>query len=131
MTEGERVARAAWAALDAGLSGDPDAAARCLEPDVVFLGSGEGEEAVGIEAIGPMLAAIGPHAAGGTFDVAWDELDARVEGDLAFVTGFGTTRATGSMAKFDGTRYRLTGVLVRRDGDWRWWSFHGSEPSGW
>lgn len=131
MTSGAEIARAAWAALDEGLSGDPDAAARHLEPDVVFLGSGEDEEAVGIEAIGPMLARLTPRAAGGTFDVEWDELDARIEGDLAFVTGFGTTRATGSMAKFDGTRYRLTGVLIRRDGDWRWRSFHGSEPSGW
>jgi hypothetical protein len=26
--------------------------------------------------------------------------------------------------------YRLTAVLVRRDGEWRWHTFNGSEPNG-
>ena len=40
-------------------------------------------------------------------------------------------RASGSLERFDGTVYRVTGVLVQRDGTWRWKVYHGSEPGSW
>lgn len=49
----------------------------------------------------------------------WDETLVHVEGDAAWV------RAAGAA---NGTPYRLTVVLVRRDGEWRLHTFSGSEP---
>ena len=71
------------------------------------------------------------HAEGGTFDIEWASASHEVIGDMAVIHAFGTVRAGGSMARFDGTRYRMTGTLCRRDGAWRWVAYHGSGPDAW
>ena len=71
------------------------------------------------------------HAEGGTFDIEWASASHEVIGDMAVMQAFGTVRAGGSMARFDGTRYRMTGTLRRRNGAWRWVAYHGSEPGAW
>jgi ketosteroid isomerase-like protein len=50
----------------------------------------------------------------------WDETLLHIEGDAAWITAAGAFNG--------GTPYRLTAVLVRRDGEWRWHTFAGSEP---
>ena len=99
--------------------------------DVVFIGSGEGEEAVGREGVVEMLASLAPHADGVEFTVAWDSVDVDVRADVALLVAWGTgtlvtPRRTATM------RYRLTGVLLlHSDGRWLWRVHHGSEPAAW
>ena len=97
---------------------------------MVFIGSGEGEEAVGRDAIVGMLAAIAPKAEGAEFTLLWDSVDVDVGGDVALLVAWGTgtvvtPRRTATM------RYRLAGVLLRSDGRWLWRIHHGSEPAAW
>jgi hypothetical protein len=131
VTEIDPFIQAAFDGLDAALGGAPGAVEAMLEHDVVFIGSGDGEEAVGLDAFQSMRDRLTAHAEGGTFDIAWESASHEVVGDIAVIHAFGTVRAGGSMARFDGTRYRMTGVLRRRDGVWRWAAYHGSEPGAW
>jgi uncharacterized protein (TIGR02246 family) len=132
VTDEAEIVRVALEALDAAIgSGDAAAIAECCEPDVVFIGSGDGEEAVGLEAFRAMIEAITAHVEGGSFAIDWDSHGAELHGDLALVSGLGRIRAAGAMQRFDGNRYRLTGVLVRARGHWRWKVYHGSEPGAW
>ena len=94
------------------------------------MGSGEGEEALGRDALVAMLAALTPHAEGTEFTLVWDSVDVDVLGDVALLVAWGkatlvTPRRTATM------RYRLTGVLQRSDGRRRWRVHHGSEAAAW
>jgi uncharacterized protein (TIGR02246 family) len=127
----EAAVRDALAALDAAFERrDVDAALCLCADDVVFIGSGEGEEAVGRDAVVGMLAAIAPNAEGAEFTLLWDSVDVDVRGDVALLVAWGTgtlvtPRRSATM------RYRLTGVLLRSDGRWLWRIHHGSEPAAW
>ena len=103
----------------------------CFEPDLVFFGSGEGEQAIGYDGLKAMLAKLSPLAEGATFTIKWDSLAGERLGGVGLISGVGHVRASGSLERFDGTVYRVTGVLVRRDGNWRWKVYHGSEPGSW
>jgi len=132
MARDSHLAKDAMDALDAvWLSGDVPAILDCFEPELVFFGSGEGEEAVGHTELEAMLEMLAAHAEGGTFRIDWDSLTAERLGDFALVRGVGRVRSSGSMARFDGSAYRVTGILVRRDETWRWRVYHGSEPASW
>ncbi|HET7380791.1 MAG TPA: nuclear transport factor 2 family protein [Gaiellales bacterium] len=131
MTELDPFIQAAFDGLDAALAGAPNAVEAKLDPNIVFIGSGEGEEAVGHDALRAMLQWLSEKASGGTFEIDWESAAHEVIGDIAVIHAFGTVRAAGSMARFDGTRYRMTGTLRRRDGAWRWVAYHGSEPGAW
>lgn len=127
----EDAVRDALAALDAAsarkdLGGLLDL---CAE-DVVFIGSGDGEEAVGRDAIGPMFAALAPQLEGLDFSLVWDAVDVDVRGDVALLLGWGTAKLV-TRHRDETFRYRLTGVLVRSDGRWLWRVYHGSEPGAW
>jgi uncharacterized protein (TIGR02246 family) len=101
----------------------------CTE-DVVFIGSGEGEEAVGRKEIGPMFAALAPRLGSMEFSLAWESVQVEVLGDVAVLYAWGPATLVTSRrnASF---RYRLTGVLVRDGGRWLWRVHHGSEPGAW
>jgi uncharacterized protein (TIGR02246 family) len=101
----------------------------CAE-DVVFIGSGEGEEAVGRHSIGPMFAALVPQLQGLEFSLDWESVDVSVLGDVALLYASGPAKLMTSRrnAAF---RYRLTGVLIRNGGRWLWRIHHGSEPGAW
>lgn len=103
----------------------------CFEPDLVFVGSGEGEEAVGYDGLKAMLERLAQHAEGGSFTIEWASLAGERLGEVGLVSGVGRVRSSGSLERFDGTAYRLTGVLVCSDGNWRWKVYHGSEPGSW
>jgi uncharacterized protein (TIGR02246 family) len=101
----------------------------CTE-DVVFIGSGDGEEAVGRDAIGPMFAALGPHLEGLEFSLVWDSVDVDIRGDVAILVAWGTAKLV-TWRRDETLRYRLTGVLLRSGGRWLWRVHHGSEPGAW
>lgn len=109
---------------------DIQAALRLCTEDVVFIGSGEGEEAVGRDAIVPMFNALAPHLEGAEFSLSWETVHVQVLGDVALIYCQGPAKLVTSRrnATF---RYRLTGVLVREDGRWLWRVHHGSEPGAW
>ena len=109
---------------------DLEAALALCTDDVVFIGSGEGEQAVGRDAIVDMALTLAEKAADAEFRVTDTTLDVEVQGDVALITSFGTARLRSSRAVREGP-YRLTGVLVKRAGQWKWRAYHGSEPLGW
>jgi len=99
------------------------------DEDIAFLGSAKQEQALGHERVRQRLEAILalPEVAGGSFEIAWDERRVRIEGDVAWVvaTGEATWTSPRRTVRFP---YRLTGILLRRDGRWLWHTHHGSEP---
>ena len=110
---------------------DPAGWEAVCTPDYVFLGTTEGEEAIGHgPAIGDMFAAIAGRSVGAKFKTEWDSLDVEVTGDVALLTGLGTATYE-TPFRMSRTRYRLTGVLERRNGKWLWRLHHGSEPAPW
>jgi ketosteroid isomerase-like protein len=132
MARDDQFARDVMAALDnVWLGGDPAAILDCFEPDLVFFGSGDGEQAVGHDGLKAMLTQLSPLAEGSTFTIEWDSLAGERLGNVGLISGVGHVRSSGALEKFDGNVYRVTGVLVQRDGAWRWKVYHGSEPASW
>lgn len=131
MDDDEEAVRDAIRALDEAFEHrDIQAALKLCTEDVVFIGSGEGEEAEGRGAIVPMFSALAPHLEGAEFAVAWESVDVQLLGDVALIYCSGPAKLLTSNR--DATfRYRLTGVLVRKDGRWLWRVHHGSEPGAW
>jgi uncharacterized protein (TIGR02246 family) len=99
----------------------------CSE-DIVFIGSGNGEEAVGHVELAAMLEAVEPTSADHTFRVLWDAIDVEVLDDVAILTASGSAELT-TPQEAHKARYRLTGLLVRSRDRWLWRVYHGSEPS--
>ena len=131
MDDDAKAVRDALRALDEAFEQrDLQAALRMCTDDVVFIGSGEGEEAVGRDAIGPMFSDLAPQLEGLQFSVAWEAVDVEVLGDVAVICGWGLATLVTSRRNAN-FRYRLTGVLVREDGRWLWRVHHGSEPGAW
>jgi uncharacterized protein (TIGR02246 family) len=123
--------RAAFDAFGAALDkGEIEEALSWCTEDVVFIGSGAGEEAVGRDAIPAMFAELAPHLEGLQFSLAWNSIDIDVLGDVAVVTAWGEAKLV-SPDRNDTLRYRLTGVLVRTADRWLWRIHHGSEPGAW
>lgn len=124
--------RAALTALDdAFVQRDLEAVKSLCTDDVVFVGSGEGEVASGRDAIGPMFATLAPYLAHARFSLgAWEAVEIDVLGDVAVLSAFAPAELTTPNRKAS-FRYRLTGVLVRREGHWLWRVHHGSEPGSW
>jgi uncharacterized protein (TIGR02246 family) len=100
-------------------------------PDFVFIGSTEGEEAIGRGgAVAEMFAAIEGRSEGVSFKLDWDSVDVDVAGDTAFVMCFGTATFE-TRFRLLRSRYRLTGILKRSGDRWLWHLHHGSEPLPW
>ena len=131
MEDDREAVRDALTALDDAFERQDLAAVRelCTE-DVVFIGSGDGEEAVGRDAIGPMFDALAPQLERLEFSLAWESVDIDVLGEVALISARGSARLV-TQRRADTLRYRLTGVLVRSTGGWRWRVYHGSEPGAW
>jgi uncharacterized protein (TIGR02246 family) len=132
MTDGdEQAVRNALAALDDAFARrDLDAAVELCAEDVLFIGSGDGEEARGRDAIIPMFTALAPNLEGLEFSRSSESIDVEFLGDVALLFATGPARLVTASRDLE-FRYRLTGVLVR-DGDrWLWRVFHGSEPGAW
>ena len=96
--------------------------------DVSILGSASGEEFIGPDAVRACLAALTsrPTAHGWR----WVDRQVSVVGDVAWLladASWQTVHADGAVTERPS---RVTGVLVRADGTWRWCQYHGSEPLG-
>ena len=131
MNDDEEAVRNALRALDEAFDQrDIQAALRLCTEDVVFIGSGEGEEAVGRDAIVPMFNALAPHLEGLEFSLEYEDVHVQVLGDVAVIYCSGQAKLVTTRRKAT-FRYRLTGVLVRKDGRWLWRVHHGSEPGAW
>lgn len=106
------------------------AALVALDAAFVFIGSGDGEEAIGGDAIKPMFAALAPLLDGLDFSLSWDSVNVDVLGAVALLVAWGSATLI-STTRNEQLRYRLTGVLVRSDDRWLWRLYHGSEPGSW
>jgi ketosteroid isomerase-like protein len=101
--------------------------------DMVFFGSGAGEESFGPAGLTTMLNGLRDEVAADLRD--WqltpnDDHAVRVRGDAAVVTASARFRlelTTGTRAG----RYLRTYVLHRSREGWRVWAYHGSEPQPW
>ena len=94
--------------------------------DVVLLGSAAEELAIGHDQLGLFFDRLFALPA----QLSWDWKQTRIAsaGDIAWVFAEGDV-----VISADGVEsrspYRMTGVLERRAGRWRWRQFHGSEPA--
>src|SRR5262245_8259430 len=91
------------------------------DPDCRLIGSEAGEEAIGPAELRCFLS--GMFERSSTFTVAWRSRRASVDGDTAWFSA--ETEARMSTSNRQGT-YRMTGVLIRRDGRWLWQLYHGA-----
>jgi ketosteroid isomerase-like protein len=67
---------------------------------------------------------------GTEFAQQWESVRAEIIGDLAILSAIGEATLN-SPRRQAVTRYRLTGVLVRKADRWLWRVHHGSEPAAW
>ena len=93
------------------------------DADCTLIGSEVGEEALGPAALRRFF--LGMFARPGTFSVAWRSRRASINGDTAWFSAEAEARMSTSDRRGP---YRITGVLVRRDGRWLWQLYHGAEP---
>lgn len=130
-------ATAVWEAFD-GFNdaldrGDYVSAAGWCLPDLLFVGSGQGEYCVGASNLAKMFASL-IEVHGAVFvswALVWDApplID--IDGDVARVSATGQATLT-LISGVRNSPYVLTGVLRRTPEGWRWWTFHGSEAQPW
>jgi uncharacterized protein (TIGR02246 family) len=93
--------------------------------DAVLVGSEAGEVARGREAIRALLARF--HDLPDRYTWDWQRIDVETAGAVAWLFAEGSVVASGARGRL-ARPYRLSGVLERHDGVWRWRLFHGSEP---
>jgi len=96
--------------------------------DVAILGSASGEQFIGQEAVRRCLTALTSRST--SHDWRWVDRRISVLGDVAWLIAdapWQTVQQDGSVSE---RPYRVTGVLVRGEGGWRWCQYHGSEPLG-
>jgi uncharacterized protein (TIGR02246 family) len=98
------------------------------DPEIVMWGSLAPEQATGREQIAEHHREITAWDATLSFD--WSVRHVQIEGDAAWVNAAGTITVNYNEGGTRTDPYRLTAVLVRRDGEWRWHTFNGSEPNG-
>jgi uncharacterized protein (TIGR02246 family) len=105
---------------------DPLIVEQFTDDDATMLvGSEPGEIARGRTAIAALFVAIfgSPNA----IHWEWDIVETARQGDIAWFFAEGSAVLVGP-EETTWRAYRLSGVLVRNDGDWRLAQFHGSEP---
>jgi ketosteroid isomerase-like protein len=93
--------------------------------DAVLIGSGPGELAIGRTQIEQQLKAI--YSAPVVVRFEWRQTRSASKGDVGWVFAQGDVVITAD-GKDTRLPYRLTGVLERDNGVWKWRQFHGSQP---
>lgn len=96
------------------------------DADAVMWGSEQEECATGHAEIAELHRGIA--GSSGALAFRWHQRHAHVDRDVAWVNADGEVTVTRVGAAPRTTPYRLTAVLVRRQGRWRWHTFNGSEP---
>lgn len=97
------------------------------DADVLFVGSEADELARGPGGITNFLRTLVDAPV--TISFEWSETHASVIGDGAWLFASGEAIVLGEDDSERRVPYRLTGVFVRREGQWLWTHFHGSEPA--
>jgi ketosteroid isomerase-like protein len=87
------------------------------DDDVAMWGSELTERGDGRAQIRTLGESIAAHP--GEIRFTWDDQHVHEHGDVAWINAAGSV---------NGSPYRMTAVLVRRAGEWRWHTFSGSEP---
>jgi hypothetical protein len=97
-----------------------------FETDALLIGSEANEVAIGRDQLDPFFEKLFALPV----KVSWEWKETRVTslGDVAWVYADGEVVQTAD-GKDTRAPYRLTGVLGRTGGAWKWRLFHGSEPS--
>jgi ketosteroid isomerase-like protein len=98
-----------------------------FETDALLLGSEENEIAIGRDQLDPFFAKL--FALPVKVSWAWKETRVTSLGDIAWLYADGEVVETAKDGKEVRAPYRLTGVLGRTGGSWKWRLFHGSEPA--
>ena len=108
---------------------DAGAGARLFVEDsrAVMWGSEREERATGPAEIAALHQGIADYPGKLTF--RWRQRHAHVHDDVAWVNADGEVTVSPVGAEPRTTPYRLTAVLVRRQREWRWHTFNGSEPN--
>ncbi|MEA2623528.1 MAG: hypothetical protein QOH61_2438 [Chloroflexota bacterium] len=108
---------------------DAEAGARLFVEDsrAVMWGSERDERATGPAEIAALHQGIADYPGELTF--RWRQRHAHVHDDVAWVNADGEVTVSPMGAEPRTTPYRLTAVLVRRQREWRWHTFNGSEPN--
>ena len=121
----------AFEALYAAACVERDAAAAAAlfldEPGISFSGSDLEEHATTRAGLLKILTLVA--ASPGSLRFHWSERQVHITGDTAWVNAAGSVAISGP----DGQRtipYRVTAVLLRRDGRWLWHTHAGSSPDG-
>ena len=96
------------------------------DPDVLFLGSDATEFAVGREQLTRHFESILKQPFTISFD--WKDTRSSSRGDVAWIYASGDAVLKGADGEMR-SPYRMTGVLERRDGQWKWRQVHGSQPA--
>jgi ketosteroid isomerase-like protein len=121
---------AAFDALFERLTVDRDAAAATAlfanDQDVWMSGSDLPELAIGYEPIAELHRGVANSRYTLTFN--WERRTVHSEGDVAWVNASGSLLVESEDREPTTMPYRITAVLVRRNGTWRWHTFNGSEP---
>ena len=94
--------------------------------EALLLGSEAGELARGTAALTELFTSL--FALPVRLGWVWDQTYVAAFGDVAWLCAHGMV-CTRRGAEETQRPYRITGVLVRQDGEWRWAQFHGSEPA--
>jgi ketosteroid isomerase-like protein len=92
------------------------------DDDITMWGSDEDERATGPEEVHALVEAVA--ASPNDLGLEWEDKRVRIEGDVAWVNAQGMLWVNG-----ESSPYRVTAVLVRRDGSWLWHTHSGSEPN--
>ncbi|GEM_PF-1372006 len=91
----------------------------------LLVGSEPGEIARGRDEIARHVAAV--HALPARYIWDWQAVDITVDGDTAWLFAEGEAIASDPAGR-SARPYRLSAVLRREGGHWRWLLFHGAEP---
>jgi ketosteroid isomerase-like protein len=92
------------------------------DDDITMWGSDEDERATGPEEVHALVEAVA--ASPNKLGLEWEDKRVRIEGDVAWVNAQGMLWVNG-----ESSPYRVTAILVRRDGRWLWHTHSGSEPN--
>lgn len=95
------------------------------DPDVLVVGSQASEIETGRDQIAQMIKTL---AAGPAVRFNWTQTRSSSKGDIAWLFATGDVVVT-DRGKETRVPYRVTGVLERKNGVWKWRQFHGSEPA--
>lgn len=97
------------------------------DASISFSGSDLDEHATNWAALLSLLQAIA--ASPSTLRFEWSQKVVHVTGDTAWVNAVGSVAISGP-GENRTIPYRLTAVVLRRSGRWRWHTFAGSSPGG-